>query len=78
MPICLFGVDLLLHFYVTNKPWQSVSQLRLLSPGQQDLQKICQMALHYEKNAFETQPDKVGHVQCHGSKYLTNLSRKII
>jgi hypothetical protein len=38
---------------------ESVSQLRLVNQGQHDLQKICGMALAFEKGSFDSSPDKV-------------------
>jgi hypothetical protein len=39
-----------------------VSQLRLVNTVQHDLQKICNMALQFEKGTFDNAPDKVRHL----------------
>lgn len=40
---------------------ESVSQLRLVN-GQHDLQKICTLALAFEKGSFDNSPDKVSQL----------------
>jgi hypothetical protein len=55
-----------------------VSQLRLVNGGHTEIQKICGMALQFEKSSFDSSPDKVGSTKLEVNIGLANSFRILI